>query len=190
MPSTRYEQPQRPFGVETSGASIPKICKAVSKQTFNGSKPLDLIEFLSAFKRRCDQNGVSEGMAVELLPDILQGDALSLFKRNVMLEANRSGSVTSYPAAVNLLLETYATNLYIEQAFYQLYNIVQFDTEDERQFGERLKEADRSCGGGVCDENNFINREVRGLHRYIKQTIAYRHANKNYARTTHEGTGF
>ena len=74
-------------------------------------------------------------MAVELLPDILQGNALSLFKRNVKLEANRSGPVTSYLAVANLLLETYATNLYIEQALYQLDNIVPFDTEDERQLG-------------------------------------------------------
>ena len=81
---------------------------------------MDDIEFLSAFKKRCDKNGVSEGMAVELLPNILKGDALSLFKRNVKLEANRSGAVTSYPVAFNLLLETYATNLYIEQVLYQL----------------------------------------------------------------------
>ena len=54
-------------------------------------------------------------------------------------------------------METYATYLYIEQALYQLENIVQFDTENERQFGKRLQEVDRSFGGGVCDEKNLIH---------------------------------
>ena len=95
------------------GLQSRRFVKLFQNRIFNGSKPLDVIEFLSAFKKHCDQNGVSEGMEVELLPDILQGDALSLFKRNVKLEANRSGAVTLYPAAVNFLLETYATNLYV-----------------------------------------------------------------------------
>ena len=164
------------------GLQSRRFVKLFQNSTFDGSKPLAVIEFLSAFKRRCDQNGVSEGMAVILLPDLLQGNALSFFNRNVTLEANRSGAATSYPAAINLLLETYATNLYIEQALFSLDNIVQADNEDERQYGDRLQEADRTCGGGVCDEKSLINRAVRGLHRSIKQTIAYRHAKEPFTR--------
>ena len=73
------------------GLQSRRFVKLFQNRLCNGFKPLDVIEFLSAFKNRCDQNDVSEGMAVELLPDILQGDALSLFKRNLKLEANRSG---------------------------------------------------------------------------------------------------
>ena len=73
------------------GLQSRRFINLIQNILFNGSKPLDVIEFLSAFKKRCDQNGVSKRMAVELLPEILQDNALSLFKRNVKLEANRSG---------------------------------------------------------------------------------------------------
>ena len=164
------------------GLQSRRFLKLFQNSYFDGGKPLAIIEFLSAFKKRCDQNGVSEGMAVELLPDLLKGNALSFYKRNVSLEANREGAATSYPAAVNLLLETYATNHHIEQALCTLDHVDQTDLEDERQYGERLQEADRACGGGICDEKSLINRAVRGLHRSIKQTIAYRHAENPFSR--------
>ena len=164
------------------GLQSRRFLKLFQNSYFDGSKPLTIIEFLSAFKKRCDQNGVSEGMAVELLPDLLKGNSLSFYQRNVSLEANREGAATSYPAAVNLLLETYATNHHIEQALCTLDHVDQTDLEDERQYGERLQEADRACGGGICDEKSLINRAVRGLHRSIKQTIAYRHAENPFSR--------
>ena len=54
------------------GLQSRRFVKLYQNRLFNDSKPLDVIEFLSAFKKRCDQNGVSEGMAVELMTYILQ----------------------------------------------------------------------------------------------------------------------
>ena len=138
-----------------------RFVKLFQKRLFNGSNLLDVIEFLSSFKKHCDQNDVSEGIAVELFPETLQGNALSHFKRNVKLEANRSAAINSYPAAVNLHLETYASNTNTDNSLYHLEIIVQFDAEEERQFGDRLQESARSFGGGICDEKNIINCAVR-----------------------------
>ena len=49
--------------------------KSVMTNSFNGDKPLNILNFLAEFRKRCDFNNIPEGEALLLLPEIIKGSA-------------------------------------------------------------------------------------------------------------------
>ena len=54
----------------------------LNTRKFDESVPIGILDFLSCFKRTCDEHGVTEGLALLLLPHFLFGDARSLIEEN------------------------------------------------------------------------------------------------------------
>jgi len=77
---------------------------------FNGKEPLKVFSWLRKFVKACDDNDVSEGMGLYLIPNFFAGDAEARFTRNLPGSVIGGGqrALGSFPAAVNWLLSTYA----------------------------------------------------------------------------------
>jgi len=77
---------------------------------FNGKEPLKVCSWLRKFVKACDDNDVSEGMGLYLIPNFLAGDAETRFTRNVPGSdvGGGWGALGTYPDAVKWLLSTYA----------------------------------------------------------------------------------
>jgi len=77
---------------------------------FNGKEPLKVFSWLRKFVKACDDNDVSEGMGLCLIPNFLAVDAEARFTRKLPGSdiGGGQGFLESFPAAVNRLLSTYA----------------------------------------------------------------------------------
>ncbi|GAB0498581.1 hypothetical protein MMPV_009927 [Pyropia vietnamensis] len=77
---------------------------------FTGEEPLRIFSWLRKFVKACDDNEVSEGMALYLIPHFLSGEAEERFTRYLPGGGSDKGvsALTTYPHAVNWLLSTYA----------------------------------------------------------------------------------
>jgi len=73
---------------------------------FNGKEPFKVFAWLRKFVKACDDNDVSEGMGLYLIPNFLAGDAEARFTRNLPGSDIGGGqrALGSFPAAVNWLL--------------------------------------------------------------------------------------
>jgi len=77
---------------------------------FSGKDPLKVFSWLRKLVKACDDNDVSEGMALYAIPHFLSGDAELRYTRELPDSGTALGvsSITSYPVAVNWFLQTYA----------------------------------------------------------------------------------
>ena len=159
----------------TVSASIGKLGKmlhySLEDYIFSGETPISILDFLSEFKERCDENGISEGAALLLIPKFLTGAARDNFKSYFGRRNSSLGGFSTYPQAVNHLLRTYATDVIIERALTELDNTVQGPAEDELKFGERLREKARQCGN-VFDEGELIKRFIRGVRADVRPLLS------------------
>ncbi len=81
----------------------------MESRTFSGEEPIEVIQFLSAFKTTCDDNDIPEGAAVRLVAKYLTGEAKRQFDSYNSLGASRLRGFSSYPEADQLLLKILAT---------------------------------------------------------------------------------
>lgn len=72
----------------------------------SGKTPLQDLTWLHKFVKSCNDNEVSEGMALYLIPDFLGGDKELRYARALPDTASRPGraEITTYPEALNWLL--------------------------------------------------------------------------------------
>lgn len=142
----------------------------LSSRKFDGSVPIVVLDFLSSFKRICDEHGVSEGLAILLLPHFLFGDARSLIEENFEISGFAIGGYRTWPEAVQLLLMNYAKDKYIKDALRSFNECKLRDDEDEAAFGRRLQRHARLCGG-VIDSQRLVTRFCDGLPSYIQPMV-------------------
>ena len=69
---------------------------AMRDEKFEGSKPIESLSFLCMFKTQCDKNAISEGAALQLLPDFLVGDARQMYQNELEVGDEEVGEITSY----------------------------------------------------------------------------------------------
>ena len=86
-----------------------------NKSKFDGSDPIAMLKFLAQFREAADRNGISEGAARLILPDVLQGKANTAYNASLHADAihDDSGGICTYADAVQWLLCTYAEDRYI-----------------------------------------------------------------------------
>ena len=142
----------------------------LNTRKFDGSIPIGVLDFLSCFKRTCDEHGVTEGLALLLLPQFLFGDARSLIEENFELSGFAMGGYRTWPEAVQLLLMNYAKDQYIKDALRTFNNCSMRDDEDEATFGRRLQKHARLCGG-IIDSHKLVTRFCDGLPSYIQPMV-------------------
>ena len=111
---------------------------------WNGTPAFGVVEFLSRYVNAGDDNDVSEGRALYLLPEFTKGDLKrELYTSMPSLQRGRSGEVSSYLELTKWLLRKY-TN---EQSL----------CDQESSFHGAAQRADKT------DNGYFVR--VRGLHR-------------------------
>jgi hypothetical protein len=134
---------------------------------FTGVPSLKVLDFLHTLKEALDINRISEGAAVLVLPHLLDGEARdgvqALWKR-------LPASMPKYPAAVNWLLESFATETAMDEAARKFLTARQLPGESEETFAARLRKH-ASEAGNVFGEDQLVTVFVAGLQPYAANTV-------------------
>ena len=151
----------------STGLNARRLEHTLKNKRFDGTKPLEVLSFLSAFRNECNANQVSEGGALLLLPKFLEDVALETFVTNFESGDEMTDGFSSFPGAVNVLLETFARDRFIEEAIEEFDTLVQGSGESELAFSNRLRKKNRECGG-VFTERELITRFQRGVREELR----------------------
>jgi hypothetical protein len=104
---------------------------------FGGSPPLAVLPFLQRVREIAEEAGITEGLLLRLLPDLLTDPALTSF---------RSAKPKTYPEAVKWFLLTYAPESRVAESWRDLQQIRQEDPETATEFAQRLQTAAHQLG--------------------------------------------
>ena len=115
---------------------------------FNGKEPLKVFSWLRKFVKACNDNDVSEGMALYLIPNFLAGEAETRFTRSHPDSDGRAGreSLSSFPEAFNWFLSTYAEPHALMLAQDKFGRATLADNESVDAFAGRLRALAGLCG--------------------------------------------
>ena len=134
---------------------------------FTGDPAIQMLDFLKSFKEAADINEVSEAAAAVSLPYFLDGRAKSgLSSRMKQIPA----SMPKFPAAVQWLLQSYATEAVIAASYQKVFTARQSGDEDEKQFATRLTKYAPEAGG-VFTEDALISAYVDGLQTFASNMV-------------------
>ena len=134
---------------------------------FSGEPAIQVLDFLKSFKEAADLNEVSEAAAAVLLPYFLDGRAKAGLSSRMK---HLPSSMANYPAAVQWLLQSFATEAVIAASYQKVFTARQSGDEDEKQFATRLNKYAAEAGS-VFSEDALISAFVDGLLPYASNTI-------------------
>lgn len=136
---------------------------------FSGKEPLKVFSWLRKFTKACDDNGVSEGMALYAVPHFLSGDAETRYTRALPDSASTSGgcSITTYPEAINWFLETYAEPHTLALAQDKFSRAAKESDETVEAFALRLRSLSESCGN-IHSEGTMKQQLIQGLPEFLR----------------------
>jgi len=138
---------------------------------FSGKDPLKVISWLRQLVKACNDNDVSEGMALYAIPRFLSSDAELRYTRELPDSGTALGvaSITFYPVAVNWFLQTYAEphTLTLAQDTFSLAIIEPEETIES--FSARLRGLSDRCGN-IHTEGTMKPQLNQGLPAYIRTT--------------------
>ena len=134
---------------------------------FSGDPAIQVLDFLTTFKEAADLNGISEGIAVLILPYFLEGRAKSGLSSRLKQAA---ASLPKFPVAVQWLLQSFATEAVIAAACQKVFSAKQLPDEDEKTFANRLTRHAAEAGS-VFTEDALISTFVDGLLPYAGNMV-------------------
>jgi hypothetical protein len=130
---------------------------------WDGTPPLGVFEFLGRFVKAANDNAVSEGQALYLLPEFTKGDLKKeLYTLMPSHKGNKVAEVASYLELVNWLLRQYADEQLISDQEAVFNRASQRDAETETQFYQRLAGLRRLCGF-IHTSSQLKSRFIQGL---------------------------
>jgi hypothetical protein len=134
---------------------------------FSGSPAIKVLDFLRSFKIAADVSRLSEGAAALVLPNFLSGRA----KTGVVTHLKQlPESIPGYPAAVQWLLQSYATEAVITQACGRVNQAKKHPNEDEREFADRLGSYEADAGN-LFPDRQLIAAYLSRLSAYVSATL-------------------
>jgi len=123
---------------------------------------LGVFEFLSRFVKAGDDNDVSEGRALYLLPEFSKGDLKrELYTIMPSLQGGRSGEVSSYLDLINWLLCKYVDEQSLSDKDALFHGAAQEADETQSDYYVRLRGLRRLCG--------YIHTEGQMKSRYMQR---------------------
>ena len=138
---------------------------------WDGTPALGVFEFLSRFVKAGDDNDVSEGRALYLLPEFTKGDLKrELYTIMPSLQGGRSGEVSSYLELINWLLRKYADEQSLSDQDAMFHGAAQGAEETENEFYVRLRGLRRLCGY-IHTEGQMKSRYMQGLGWEIRADV-------------------
>jgi len=158
---------------------------------FNGKEPLKVFLWLPIFVKACDDNDVSEGMGLYLIPNFLAGDAEARFTRNLPGSDIGGGqrALGAFLAAVNLLLSTYAEPHALGLAQDTFSRATMVDNEGMDAFALRLRSLAELCGS-IYSEGTMKQQLSQGLPEYLRtDAFVYNAAQRSYQQLSTFGAG-
>jgi len=149
---------------------------------FNGNQPLKVFSWLRKFVKACDDNDVSEGMGLYLIPNFLASDAEARFTRNLPGSDIGGGqrALGSFPATVNWLLSTYAEPHALGRAQDKFSRATLEDNEVVDAFATRLRSLVELCAR-IRSEGTMKQQLIQGLPEYLRtDAFVYNTAQRSY----------
>jgi len=149
---------------------------------FNGKEPLKALSWLRKFVEACDDNDVSEGMGLYLIPNVLARDAEAPFTRNLPGWDIGGGkrALGSFPAAVNWLLSTYAKPHALGLAQDKFSRATLVDNQGVDAVATRLRSLAELCGN-IHAEGTMKQQLIHGLQEYPRtDAFVYNTAQRSY----------
>jgi len=138
---------------------------------WDGTPALGVFEFLSRFVKAANDNDVSEGRALYLLPEFTKGDLKrELYAIMPSLQGGRSGEVSSYLELVNWLLRKYADEQSLSDQDALFHAASQRDDETESEYYVRLRGLRRLCGY-IHTEGQMKSRFMQGLWWEVRADV-------------------
>ena len=156
----------------------------MNRNKFSGSKPVSVLNFLASYKTSPDHEFIPEVVGHRVMSNFFEGDALTLYETMSNDAGTESPGFISWTHAVQLLLETYCTDLNIEKAVDDLERIRLEPKESISQFKTRLTRAHRELADAHTHDA-LITRFVRNFPASIRDIVRleltkYRRANAFY----------
>jgi len=138
---------------------------------WDGTRALGVFEFLNLFVTAGNDNDVSEGRDLYLLPEFTKGDLKREFCIIMpSLQGGRSGEVSSYVGLVNWLLRKYADEQALSDQDALFHGASQEAGETENDFYVRLRGL-RRLYGYIHTDGQMKSRYVQGLGREIRADV-------------------
>jgi len=128
---------------------------------WDGTPALGVFEFLSRFVKAGDDDDVSEGRALYLLPELTKGDLKrELYTIMPSLQGGWSGEVSSYMELINWLLHKYADEQSLRNQDTLFHGDAQEADETESEYYVCFQGLRRLCG--------YMNTEGKMKSRYTQ----------------------
>jgi len=138
---------------------------------WDGTPALGVFEFLNRFVKAGNDNDVSEGKALYLLPEFTKGDLKrELYTIMPSLQGGRSGEISFYVELVNWLLRTYADEQSLSDQDALFHGASQEDGETENDFYVRLRGLRRLCGY-IHTQGQMKSRFMQGIGWEIRADV-------------------
>ncbi|GAB0497145.1 hypothetical protein MMPV_008468 [Pyropia vietnamensis] len=136
---------------------------------FSGKEPLRIFAWLRKFVKACNDNDVTEGMALYAAPHFMTGDAEVRYTRVLPDSAGTASGakVDSYPEAVNWLLLTYAEPHTLALAQDTFSRAIKEPDEPVEAFASRLRALSELCGN-IHSEGTMKQQLIQGLPEYVR----------------------
>ena len=145
-------------------ASLVRGLRHSVEDKFDGQDPIEILRFLRSFKEAADHHDVSEGAAARLLPYFLDGIAREGYKAHL---DDAPMGMELFPYMVQYLLETYATDEALTQAYLAVTTARLLEGETEKAFGHRLYKASIRAGN-VVSKMDLKTIFVEGLPPFVQ----------------------
>ena len=174
------------------GTYSQRIRPFMKDSKFNGEDPITILAFLTKLKTQLDNNRISEGAALSIIPDYLEDPPRDDFLRHCDLGDDVPGGFDSYPGAIQYLLRTYAKDAFLEEALVELEDIKQRESENEREYSRRLMTAVYRLAGAIT-ETDRITRFIRGCRADIRaalRTVQAENPTRSYDYFVERAAGF
>lgn len=137
---------------------------------FNGSDPIAIIPFLSAFKKQYNFNRIAERGALLLLPNFSAHEAREHFETHFDRGEIESRRLSTYCSAVVFLPRIYATDQAIKAYIEESERTSRHTDETELQFAGCLRIMARRRGL-VFTEEDVVARVVRGISKDLRPLL-------------------
>jgi len=146
----------------------------------NGKEPLTVFLWLRNFGKVCDDNELSEGMSMCLIPNLFAGDTEARLTRNLLRSDIGQRSLGYFPAAVNWLVSIYAEPHALGLTQDKDSGATLVDNHGVDAVVARQLILAKICGN-IHSEEMMKQQLIKGLPEYLrKDAFAYNSAQRSY----------
>lgn len=137
---------------------------------YTSPESICILSFLESYKTCCDHTHVNEGLAIQILPYILEGGPKQTFFAHILHR------VVSYPKVINVLLDKYTSNEKIIQTQDAIKNLRKLHSQRASDFGDYIRSRTKRCGsayGPIKQIEIFIHGIGRKIREHTNRYCSY-----------------